>query len=269
MSYLGQEAFSRKPNVVWGMLLTAAVHAALVLGAVFLHKNPEVEPEIRFQNIIEAKIVRLGKELDERELPRLEAPPAPPPPDPGVKVTQDERVTPEPPRPKEAPKKRSQDLEAQLFDKLLRDRATARRDTASGQGKADVRGGRTTQGDPRGDPEGEVISARDQVQGNLWAGEVKRALHRAWAIPEVIPDSDLGRLAAVVVIRFDEEGNIRSWTLRTPASGSSFASLFNGSVKLVFAKVRSLPAPPPGALKMFKGGWLALKFTKAEQEKAR
>ena len=128
-------------------------------------------------------------------------------------------------------------------------------------------GGQTQGGDPRGDPDGEALSARDQIQGNIWAAEVRKALHRAWDIPTVIPDSDLRRLAATVVIQIDEAGNIKKWALRTRASGGSFASLFNNSVDSVRSKVNQLPPPPAGAFKMFKSGNLALRFTKAEADK--
>jgi hypothetical protein len=257
-------------GVATGLLISAAVHAALVAGAILLHQQAEAEPDLSFKNIIEAKLVRLGTPLPENALPRLAAAPPPPPPEVGTKVTAQETPVPQTQEPpKEKPRRREEDPEAALRRALAAasDRTAPTRRGVPGGGK--VGGEGPVAGDPRGDPEGEVASARDQIEGNLWAGQVRRVLHRAWAIPEVIPDTELNRLSAVVVIRIDEDGNIRSWRMKEPARGSSFASLYNGSVNQVQNKVRSLPPPPPGALKVFKGGWLALRFTKAEQERSR
>jgi hypothetical protein len=187
-----------------------------------------------------------------------------------VKVTPRETPAPEPPKAKERPR-REENPEAELEKRLRRETSTPREDARAsrpGAGRAST-GGASGIGDPRGDPEGEVLSARDQIQGNLWLRDVRRALHRAWDIPDVISESDLRRLRALVIIRVDADGTIREWRMKQPASGSRFADLFNGSVNQVSRKVRALPAPTEGALKFSKGGWVAVNFTKAEQEKAR
>jgi hypothetical protein len=263
MAIYERERREKGMTVVTGLVFTVAIHAALIAGAVLLHTKAEAEPEPGFKNIIEAKLVRLGTPLPEGALPRLVAAP-PPPPDPGVQVTTKETPIPESQRPKEKPRpRRDENLEDELLKKMRRDSAPG---PASGRRVGE---GGTSGGDPRGDPEGEVLSAKDQIEGNLWAAQVKRELHRSWAIPELIPDGDLQRLSAIVVVQIDEQGNIKSFKFKTRASGGSFAGLFNGSVNQVFNKVRSLPAPPPGAFKVFKNGWLALRFTKVEAEKAK
>jgi hypothetical protein len=263
MAIYERERREKGMTVVTGLVFTVAVHALLVAGAALLHRSAEAEPEPGFKNIIEAKLVRLGTPLPEGALPRLVAAP-PPPPDPGVQVTSQDSPAPESPKRREKPRPRQDDnLEHELLKKMRRDSAAG---PATGRRVGE---GGTQGGDPRGDPDGEVLSAKDQIEGNLWAAQVKRELHRSWAIPEVIPDSDLARLSAIVVVQIDEQGNIKNFRFKTRASGSAFSGLFNGSVNQVFNKVRSLPPPPPGAFKMFKNGWLALRFTKAEAEKAR
>jgi hypothetical protein len=268
MAIYEQVTRPKSPNVTVGLVLSAAVHAALVIGAVVLHKKSAPDAEPRFRNIVEAKLVRLGTPLPENALPRLVAAPAPPPPDPGVKLTRDDKATPDPPKPVKEPRRRQREPSAEdlLAAELKLRSAAAGSASARGApgGRGKVGGAGPIEGDPRGDPSGEV-SARDKVEGNLWAAEVRRELHRAWAIPEVIPDAILRTLAMTVIVQIDERGTIKSWKPRS----SSQNALFNSSVKLVFNRVRSLPAPPAGALEMFKGGWLALRFTKEEAERSR
>jgi TonB family protein len=254
------------PNVVMGIFMSIVVHAALVAGAIFLHKKAAAEGEPTLRNIVEARLVRLGTELPKNALPQLIAAPAPPPPDPGIKLTTNESAKTEPPKKekekkeeRKRPRQEERNAEQDLLSRLKYDTAAAdsslSRGSRGGKGKY---GGSANVGHPEGDPDGEVTSAKDKIEGSLWAAKIRRALYSAWAIPTVISDADLRNLSLTVEIKIDEQGNILSWKVR----GSTRNPLFDGSVKLVFSKVTTLPPPTEGAFKWSKKGNIALKFKK-------
>ena len=246
-----------KSNIVIGFILTVVVHVGLVAGALFLHKDATAEAEPKMVNLVAAQLVKLGMELPPKVLPKLEMAAAPAPKEVGQKFTEEEKVQPEPEK-KVKPPKREKELEEDLSKLLARNTQTAGqvRDGSNTSKRVGTRS--TTYGQKDGDRDG-VVTSRDKIEGNQWVAAVRRALFNVWDIPTVIPDGDLARLSATVAVKIDESGGIKSWSMKVPASGSSFAGLFNNSVQSVKNKISQLPAPPPGALKMFPNG-IALKF---------
>jgi protein TonB len=211
-----------------------AVGVWLVLGWAFA--GPKIELD---QKPIKASLVRLGKQRDEKLLPRKEEEPPPPPP----KVEKVEVAAPAPPdtavkiptrdaKPdKSAPQKKS------LFDALNK---AARKDEEL-EGQAD--------GDPDGD------SARQE--GERYYGLLTAVVKRNYDVSNTIDEAERRRLRAEVALRIGPSGELLDVDV-TKASGND---LFDSAVLGAVKKAAPFTPPPEHLRDTLKKNGVAIVFT--------
>jgi hypothetical protein len=268
-----------RPDACVGLLVTLLVHAGLIAAAIFLDLATAKtgRSSAAPSRVVVARLVRLGAPLRPGQLPRFVAAPgrlvtrhA------GVKLTLNEQVTPGQPAPQSGRRRAELPDDERLLAKHLRDAASSARPRTGAVAAPDgVPGGRGSpggsglvggpgqvEGDPRGHRGGDLVRGA-AIAGSLWAAEVRGIFRRAWEIPTVIPDATLARLEAHVLVRIDPRGNILGWEM----ARASKNTLFDGSVRLVLSRLRSLPAPPPEWGNFLRGGRFLLRFAKDEVER--
>lgn len=228
--------------------------AASVLGHVFFvalwlvmswaFAGPKVDLE---QVPIKASLVRLGKQRDDKLLPRKEEAPPPPPAaekveaptppavDTAVKIPSLEQ------KPSKASEKKegAKDAKKSLFDALTK---TAK------PGKAEELEGRAD-GDPLGD------SATQE--GERYFGLLNAVIKRNYDVANTIDEAERRRLKAVVMLRIGRGGEL----LQAELTKSSGNSLFDSAVMSAVKKAAPFSAPPEHLRDSLQRGGVPLVFS--------
>jgi TonB family protein len=225
-----------RPSKLMPYLAASLVgHLVVVLGFLVLSwvlAGPRMDLE---QKPIKATLVRLGKERDDKLLPRKEEAPPEAKKDP-VKVPTPDAPVPIPSKDarKPAEKKNTQKSLSDAFSK-----ASSKPEEL--EGKAD--------GDVNGD------SAREE--GERYYGLLTSVVKRNYDVSDTIPEAERRTLAAVVAIRIGTGGELLEAVLKK----SSGNQLFDGAVVTAVKKAAPFSPPPPHLKDALKSTGVAFSFT--------
>ncbi len=238
----GQTLLLSRPPKALGLFVGVSVglHVAVVVLGVLLGKFDRSPTRVIDQTPIKASLVRLGKERDQKLLPRIEkaAPPpkevkAPPqPPTPAPTPPPEAAKVPSPvakpqPAPTPAPQpgaKTGETTKSSLFDAI--NKASAKPEEL--EGAAD--------GDPFGD------SATQE--GERYYGALRAQVRRSYDVSRTLSEQERLHLRAEVVIRIGRGGNLLDAKLARASGNDLFDSAVLGAVK------RAAPySPPPDHLR--------------------
>jgi colicin import membrane protein len=207
------------------------LHVAVVV--VWVVSSFQKAPAVKLEdNVVKTRLVKLGKQRDEKLLPRLDAAPPPPPP-----VNQKGPPTPEVPKDK-APDKKPEPKEEQK-----RSTADILKDFAQDKPKSiddlikDRIGERLDEGHEDGSELGTDITGRLKADYNdLLQAKVKQA----YVLPTTLTDEERVRLWTNLFVKVGPEGQLLDVRL-SPSSGNT---AFDSAVLAAARKAAPFPPPP-------------------------
>jgi colicin import membrane protein/protein TonB len=210
-----------------------AVHAALAVVAV-VRRQPAIDLD---QKPIVARLVRLGEKRPEEYLPRKEAEPPPPapqpvsPPAPVPNAQSAPMTAPGKTAPKEAaPRPPARDGAPGGSSSLANVLSRVRK-----QVDADKRWG-----DPSGDAMGD---SSEGSEGDRYLALVDRAIRANYRVPATISDRDRMYLKAVIVLYIEADGGLRRWSFAKRSGSPAFDDALERTLQ------QSRFPPPPDDLR--------------------
>jgi TonB family protein len=198
------------------------------------------------QKPIHATLVRLGKERDEKLLPRKEEPPPPPP----------EEKAPEPvaipvAAPKAIPIPGLEVKKAPSKDDGKKE-ADAKKRLASAFSKMTALKPEEAEGSATGDVNGD--SAREE--GERYFGLISSAVRRYYDVSNTIPEAERRTLKAEVGMRVGSSGEVSDVRIKKSSGNDLFDSAVLSAVK------KAAPfSPPPETLRKVLSGGVTLVFS--------
>jgi colicin import membrane protein len=217
-----------------GLLLTLALHAAILGAVAYAHNEGTVPVEVP-RDFVVAKLVKLGKPREKFWLPRITEPPPPQAPPPVLKVADDPNAAKAPP---EAPRPENPKINKDLKRALDR----ARKLTSLADAEPE-------EGQLSGSAQG---TATEASAGDAYATSIFEAIRRNWSAPSgLVSDAELARLTSEIRIRVGADGSITDSKLIRP-SGNSY---FDDSCVAAIQATRKVPPPPPAVRKLAARGF--------------
>ncbi|MCA9601566.1 MAG: TonB C-terminal domain-containing protein [Polyangiales bacterium] len=235
-----------------GLLAALAAHTAVpvAVGAVagllavtgLLGPEPEVvepAPEEPPVEIIEAKLVKLGRQLPKHKLPNKEVPTA----------------TQAPPKPSDKPNPFAKKIETPPDAGIER---SADDMLAILGNRADELSKRKFAWDQEGDINGIEEGTEKPGEGDVYAGILYNFFRRGWTVPTSITDEELKSLKCTVVVDITEDAKVGGFRVAN-ASGNSD---FDDSVRLRVSQAEGaqLPQPPESVAAQYLGRSVSLRF---------
>jgi protein TonB len=197
-------------GAVTGMLVTAAVHGALIF-AIYDSQVNATPPPPAVRDLMVTKMISFGKPREKFWLPRVVEPPPPVAPPPEViKIADSPDAPPAPPPPVKPPPQ----VEDRKISTDLK-RALQRAKSLSQSVKEEPPEGSLT-----GSTEGTTSTASE---GDEYATQVFNAIHRNWSAPSgLLDDAQLKGLAAEVLVVIGEGGQLGTPSLVKPSGNDLF-----------------------------------------------
>ncbi len=210
------------------LIFSALAHILFFVGGSVFGSLFDFQDKMEFDSI-QAKLVKLGKERDEKLLPRItkkEEPIVKKDMDQKGNTLKKEKVTEKKPKPvKKKPEKK------QSLDDLL---SGAMKDI-----KKDARAEVSDEGSKDGVDDGDVTDAALKIKGNLYIRKISNIIRKNWKIPGIISRDELYELNAEVYFRITYSGDIYDISI----IGKSGNNIFDSSVIKAIKKTGNLPLP--------------------------
>lgn len=241
MSYGKKKKF--EPVAILGFIITVLLHGGTV-GGIFLYRarleaaqKPPPPP-----SYVVAKLLRLGKQRDEKKMPNKRLPQQNLRKEEGIDLTADADDAPA------RKKKAKKDRDAEAADRMQRslDRAEL---MAAAQAAIEQ------EGSPDGVVGGTATSASD---GDKYMTRVADLWNRTWSLPAIIPKEEAKSLFVLLVLRIDKNGRIQFPLQFDRKSGNAH---FDNSVKAAWKTINKIPTPPPDRFASILANGLGLKHT--------
>lgn len=242
------------PQVLGGSGLAAGVPIALALcwslyfvaGAVGLISEPEPEPLPPVENVIAARFVVLGRELDPNELPDRVVPiMRTDTPDPRSAPSLHDLEDPPPPEERETPRRRD------AVDDVLR------RLSEDAQAFAERAEAREREGSAEGIEEG---TERTGTDGDLYRGRLYTFFRRGWSVPTTLTESQLAGLTCVVMVDIAADTRINGFRISRPSGNAEFDASVEAQMTRIRASEPNIPAPPEDVAADYLGREVAIQF---------
>ncbi len=197
-------------------IASVAVHVGLVVGLIALSSYQPPKLDLNSKPV-SAHLVRLGEARNPKFLPRKDV--TPPPPPKAFEV----------PKPTAAPRPRTENRAASLFDKV--NRPTSIFDRVQKQPSAMFD---TVEGSPQGSTLGDAAQAEGEQYYALLQAKI-RQYFRVGGVPQ----SELDRLRAILAIQLDNRGGLLHVEVATSSGNATYDSEVISAVK------RAAPFGPP------------------------
>ncbi|GEJ55621.1 energy transducer TonB [Anaeromyxobacter diazotrophicus] len=240
---------ARRERILPLVLVSAALHAALLVAAVLHRPAPQVDLA---QKPIMVRVARLGERRPASYLPRNEAPPPPaaaaPQPAPPTAPAQPSHATPSvpvarptrpaPPSGARAPGPSAagrSDVLASVMNRVRRDQAY--------QDKV--------YGDPNGDPRGDAESN----EGDAFLGLVERALRESYVLPSTLSERDRVQLQATVVLYLDSDGRVLRYVFERRSGNEAFDAALERAIRAA-----RIPPPPADRRRQYRDQGLGVLY---------
>lgn len=257
--------FHRRP-MPWAkfIALSAALHGLVlslfVLLALFRDNKPRVDLN---QKPITASLVRLGKERDQKLLPRLEEelpppvpePEAPPPPPPPSEPKAAPKVAPLPvPLPLPLDKKESPPKEKKTEQPLTAQKqAERRKQLFDAFGKV---GKPKPQEEREGRKDGDLLGNARLQEGERYFGLLRAQVERHYDVSNSIPEQERIQLKAVALIQIGDQGQL----LNSELVEKSGNRVFDAAVLAAISKSAPFAVPPAHLRDLTRQG-ISIAFT--------
>lgn len=215
------------------ILIVMALNAAGLLPTI---AEPEPAP---LPEVIQARFLERGEQLDQRELPNRRVPilrtdvPDPVP---------TKRAVETPPPPRREP--RQQNSVADALQRLSND----------AQLFAEAEERRVQQGDPDGIEGGE----REASEGDLYAGRLSVFLRRGWGPPVTI--SNIRQLSTIVSIEIGDDLQLHGFRVTRPSGNPDFDFSVTSQLQRLIDSHATIPPPPEEVAEQYLGRTRPFRF---------
>ncbi|MBL90319.1 MAG: hypothetical protein CMH56_00710 [Myxococcales bacterium] len=238
----------RRKTTSWAIAFSAGIH--LVIGAFFVFGDFQFNKAIDLdKNIVQTRLVKLGKERKKEWLPRKSQPKPKPKANPAAVKPKPAKPKPTPPqktvakakpKPKTTPAKKpdpapSVDRQQQMSDALSKLQAAQATDL--NQLIQDKMAAEEDEGQANGSVLGTEVSGEMEASYN---GLLSAHIRGAFELPTVLTDAERMRLRAHLAIRIGPNGEL----LAAKVTQSSGNAAFDNSVLAAAQKSVPLPSPP-------------------------
>jgi TonB family protein len=208
--------------------LVAHVAAVTTYAILSLSSAPAVKLE---DNVIKTRLVKLGKQRDDKLLPRLDG--AAPPPPTNAKKAPDVKEPPKDKAPEQKPTPDSKPSASDILQKFAKDSAKPTLDSL-----IDERMGEPLdEGHEDGNKLGTDITGRLKADYNDF---VKAKVQQEYSLPTTLTDDDVIRLQSFVLLKIGADGELLDVGLSPPSGNSAF----DGAVIAAAKKAGPFPPPP-------------------------
>ena len=212
--------------------ISVAAHLVLILafGSGLFFSNGK---KIKFDSV-QARLVKLGKERDEKLLPRITKPKK------SKAQPEDKKGNSLKPVKKNEKKKKKVEKKEKKPPSLAELLSDTMKDI-----KEDARAEETDEGAKDGVADGDVTDPALALKANMYTRKISAMIRKNWQIPAIIKKEDLQNLSAEVFFRTTYSGEVYSIEVVT-ASGNN---IFDSSVIEAIKKTGTLPLPKDRELK--------------------
>jgi outer membrane biosynthesis protein TonB len=228
-----------------------AALALLIFAQSYFLSGPRLDLN---QKPIHATLVRLGKQRDEKLLPRIEEPPPPPPPktQPDAPAPEDAKPPDPPAVPIAIPNVVPPPVKAPKHEGPA-DSTTRRKTLFSAFNKRGKVAEEELEGDANGDPNGDSATA----EGDPYWGLLQSQVKRHYDIAQTLSEEQRARLRTVARLYIGLSGQLIKTELETPSGNSLFDSAVLGAIR----RAAPFNPPPDRFRKDLQRGGVALVFT--------
>ena len=240
----------RRKTTTWAIAFSVGIH--LAIGAFFIFGDLQFNKAIDLdKNIVQTRLVKLGKERKKEWLPRKSKPKPKPKPKPKAKPTaaKPKPAKPQPtppkktaakPKPKSTPAQKAEptppaDRQQQMSDALSKLQAAQATDL--NQLIDDKMAEEEDEGQANGSILGTEVSGEMQASYN---GLLSAHIRGAFELPTVLTDAERMRLRAHLAIRIGPNGELLAAKVTQPSGNAAF----DNSVLAAAQKSVPLPSPP-------------------------
>lgn len=223
--------------VVLPMLVLAVVAILAVAGIDLAPSHPEEPPPI--ENVIQARFLQLGEQLDPHQLPNRHVP-----------ILRTDTAEPAPS--KNAPMERPEQHERQprsVTDALQRLSEDAQ-----------IFAEREERRVQEGDPEGMEGGDREASEGDLYAGRLSTFLKRGWTVPTTIARDELQSSTTMVAIEIGDDLKIHSFRITRSSGNPEFDLSVTGQLQRLVDSQSTIPPPPEEQADQYIGRTRAFAF---------
>jgi TonB family protein len=232
-----------RPRIWIPVAVSLGVHAGAIAAMLFWPAS-DTRADIPKERAVVTRLVRLGKDLDPKMLPRLETA-APAPDDAVINVNRESQKT-ESTREKVKEGKVQRDRFARKLassvDKIRRmlEKTSSRGETGSGR----------SDGSPDGD-------ATEGSAGDVYLTQVYNYVRNNYSVPSIITESERKNLRATIVIYIDDEGKLVKTEFESRSGNVHFDNALESAVK----KASPFPPPPKEKRKEFRVQGIGINFS--------
>lgn len=226
-------------------LLGLAMVAALRAAGVIAPPDAERPPPPEIENVVAARFVVLGEELDPRMLP--------------------DRIVPilrtDTPEPRDAPSLRERPEPPPERERRERDRRAVddaiRRLSEDAQIFAEREEARIREGSPEGIEEG---TERRGTEGDIYRGRLYTFFRRGWTVPTTLSEAQLRDLQCVAMVEIALDTRIVGWRLSRRSGNAEFDASVEAQLTRITASEPNIPAPPDEVADQYLGREIAIRF---------
>ena len=244
MSGSNQYGYLRpRPKVGAAFLLSITAHLALV-GALLFWPAQQTTADTLRERAIVTRLVKLGKELDKKDLPRLDAYQPTAPDEDAVNISKEAQI-------EDAKRKK----EEQKEDKKQRDEFAKRmaQSVKKMMANSTARGELGT-GRPDGSPDGDATNASE---GDIYLTQVYTYIRNNYSVPSIITETERKSLKATIIIYIDAGGKLIKSEFEKHSGNVHFDNALESAVK----KASPFPAPPKDKRKVYREQGIGVNFT--------
>ncbi|MGF1466923.1 MAG: TonB C-terminal domain-containing protein [Sandaracinaceae bacterium] len=246
-----------------GVLAVAAALALVTsVGVLASAKDEDVlEPAIEEDDVIEARFVQLGRELDPRQLPNRRVPLLPqaapvPVAAPSPEPVEDQEPVEDSLQPEDdpdldvQPRRPERPVSPDAVEGLLENLAD----------RAEAFAERERIAEQEGSPDGVEGGTETAEEGNVYRGRIATFFRRGWSVPTTLPAEVVRGLTAVVEVEIGEDLRIAGYRLRQPSGNPLFDESALAQIQRLKDAGTPIPPPPEEVAHLYVGRTTLARF---------
>jgi len=223
--------------------ISSAVHLALIGGVLLIPRSSPAGQDLFKERVIVTRLVKLGREADEKLLPRLNRSPFDADSATGAAVdTGREKVE---KHPEEEDAERQKDLAKKIASSVSRMKKMIEKSSSRGEPGT---------GRPEGSPFGDSDTARE---GDVYLTTIHNYIRNNYVVPSILSETEKSTLRATIIIYLDPSGRLIKLTFEKRSGNPHFDNSLESAVK----KSSPFPPPPKEKARLFQDQGIGINFS--------